>query len=70
MQSKDERTKTLRALGWPADEAKGAVAVEENCILVNRIRGRQYVEEILDHIKGGFREAVHTSHSLKNQLTA
>ncbi|MGO8807452.1 MAG: GTP-binding protein, partial [Candidatus Bathyarchaeia archaeon] len=50
MQSKDERTKTLRALGWEADEAKGAVAVEENCILVNRIRGRQYVEEILDHI--------------------
>jgi elongation factor 2 len=61
MQSRDERTKTLRALGWEADEAKGAVAVEENCILVNRIRGRQYVEEILDHIKGGFREAVHTS---------
>jgi elongation factor 2 len=61
MQSKDERTKTLRALGWPADEAKGAVAVEESNILVNRIRGRQYVEEILDHIKGGFREAVHTS---------
>jgi elongation factor 2 len=61
MQSKDERTKTLRSLGWDADEAKGAVAVEENCILVNRIRGRQYVEEILDHIKGGFREAVHTS---------
>ncbi len=61
MQSRDERTKTLRSLGWEADEAKGAVAVEENCILVNRIRGRQYVEEILDHIKGGFREAVHTS---------
>ena len=38
MQSKDERTKTLRALGWEADEAKGAVAVEENCILVNRIQ--------------------------------
>ena len=61
MQSRDERTKTLRALGWSPDEAKGAVAVEENCILVNRIRGRQYVEEILDHIKTGFREAVHTS---------
>ena len=61
MQSRDERTKTLRALGWSPEEAKGAVAVEENCILVNRIRGRQYVEEILDHIKTGFREAVHTS---------
>jgi elongation factor 2 len=61
MQSKDERTKVLRSLGWATDEAKGAVAVEENCILCNRIRGRQYVEEIIDHIKTGFREAVHTS---------
>ncbi len=61
MQSRDERTKILRSLGWAADEAKGAVAVEENCILCNRIRGRQYVEEIIDHIKTGFREAVHTS---------
>jgi elongation factor 2 len=61
MQSKDERTKQLKALGWDVDDAKGAVAVEENCILCNQIRGRQYVEEILDHIKSGFREAVHTS---------
>jgi len=61
MQSKDERTKILRGLGWSPDDAKGAVAVEENNILVNRIKGRQYVEEILDHIKTGFREAVHTS---------
>jgi elongation factor 2 len=61
MQSKDERTKQLRAMGWDVDDAKGAVAVEENCILCNQIRGRQYVEEILDHIKSGFREAVHTS---------
>ncbi len=61
MQSRDERTKVLKSLGWAPDEAKGAVAVEENCILCNRIRGRQYVEEIIDHIKTGFREAVHTS---------
>ena len=40
MQNKDERTKQLRALGWPPDEAKGAVAVEENNILCNRIRGK------------------------------
>jgi elongation factor 2 len=61
MQSKDERTKLLRAMGWTPEDAKGAVAVEENNILVNRIKGRQYVDEILDHIKTGFREAVHTS---------
>jgi elongation factor 2 len=61
MQNKDERTKVLRSLGWASDEAKGAVCVEESNILCNRIRGRQYVEEVLDHIKTGFREAVHTS---------
>src|SRR3990170_4657094 len=61
MQNRDERTKALKALGWPADDAKGAVSIEENNILVNRIRGRQYVDEIIDHVKTGFREAVHTS---------
>ena len=61
MQSRDERARILKDFGWKPDEAKGAVAVEENCILCNRIRGRQYVEEIIDHIKTGFREAVHTS---------
>jgi elongation factor 2 len=61
MQTRDERTKNLRALGWTPEDAKGFVAIEENNILVNRIKGRQYVDEIMDHIKGGFREAVHTS---------
>jgi elongation factor 2 len=61
MQGRDERTKNLRALGWSPDDAKGAVAVEENNILCNRIKGRQYVDEIIDHIKGGFREAVHAA---------
>jgi elongation factor 2 len=61
MQSKDERTKLLRSMGWSPDDAKGAVAVAENCILVNRIKGRQYVDEVVDHVKTGFYEAVHTS---------
>jgi elongation factor 2 len=61
MQNRDERTKALRALGWAPDDAKGAVAIEENNILCNRIKGRQYVDEIVDHVKTGFREAVHTS---------
>jgi elongation factor 2 len=60
MQNRDERVKNLRALGWTPDDAKGAIAIEENNILVNRIKGRQYVEEIIDHVKSGFREAVHT----------
>jgi elongation factor 2 len=61
MQSKDERVKILKGFGWETDDAKGVVAIEGNNILVNRIKGRQYVEEVMDHIKSGFREATFTS---------
>ena len=61
MQSKDERVKILKGFGWETDDAKGIVAIEGNNILVNRIKGRQYVEEVMDHIKSGFREATFTS---------
>jgi len=62
MQTRDERTKTLRTqFGWDTDDARNAIVIEDTNILVNRIKGRQYVEEVLDHVKSGFREAVHTS---------
>jgi len=61
MQTRDERVKILKGFGWETDDAKGVVAIEGNNILVNRIRGRQYVEEVMDHIKSGFREATFTS---------
>ncbi len=62
MQTRDDRQRTLRTqFQWDTDDARNAIAIEENNILVNRIKGRQYVEEVLDHVKSGFREAVHTS---------
>jgi elongation factor 2 len=61
MQTRDERQKILKGFGWPTDDARNVVAIEGNNILVNRIKGRQYVEEIMDHVKSGFREAVFTS---------
>jgi elongation factor 2 len=61
MQTRDERQKILKGLGWSTDDARNVVAIEGNNLLVNRIKGRQYVEEIMDHIKSGFREAVFTS---------
>lgn len=61
MQTKEERQKTLKGFGWDTDDARNVVAIEETNILVNRIKGRQYVEEIMDHVKSGFREAVFTS---------
>ena len=60
MQTREERQRNLKALGWSTDDARSVIAIEENNILVNRIKGRQYVEEVLDHVKSGFREAVHT----------
>jgi len=60
--SRDERRRVLaQEFGWDTDDARNAVAIEDTNILVNLIKGRQYVEEVLDHIKSGFREAVHTS---------
>jgi elongation factor 2 len=61
MQTRDERVKVLKSFGWSTDDAKGVVAVEGNNILVNRIKGRQYVDEIMDHVRSGFAEAVDTS---------
>jgi elongation factor 2 len=61
MSTREERQKILKGFGWSTDDARNVVAIEENNILVNRIKGRQYVEEIMDHIKSGFREAVFTS---------
>ncbi|MGQ9641446.1 MAG: elongation factor EF-2 [Candidatus Bathycorpusculaceae bacterium] len=61
MQTRDERQKILtKQFGWSTEDARNVIAIEETNILVNRIKGRQYVEEVLDHVKSGFREAVHT----------
>ena len=61
MHTREDRQKTLKAFGWETDDARNAVSIEGNNILVNRIKGRQYVDEIMDHVKSGFREAVTTS---------
>jgi elongation factor 2 len=61
MQTREERQKTLKQFGWSTDDARNVIAIEGTNILVNRIKGRQYVEEIIDHVKSGFREAVYTS---------
>ncbi len=58
MQSRDDRVKLLKSFGWDTDDAKNVVAIEGYNVLVNRIKGRQYVDEVMDHIKSGFREAV------------
>lgn len=60
MQTRDERQKILKGFGWSTEDARNVVAIEGNNILVNRIKGRQYVEEIMDHVKSGFREAMFT----------
>ncbi|MGQ9538950.1 MAG: elongation factor EF-2 [Candidatus Bathycorpusculaceae bacterium] len=61
MQTRDERQKILtKEFGWTTEDARNLIAIEGTNVLVNRIKGRQYVEEILDHVKSGFRDAVIT----------
>ncbi|MBS7614933.1 elongation factor EF-2 [Candidatus Bathyarchaeota archaeon] len=61
MQKRDERQVMLRNFGWTTEDARNVIAIEGINLLVNRIKGKQYVEEIIDHVKSGFREAVHQS---------
>lgn len=61
MQSRDERQKILtKEYGWSTEDARNVIAIEDTNVLVNRIKGRQYVEEVIEHIKAGFRDAVDT----------
>ncbi|MEM3613602.1 MAG: elongation factor EF-2 [Candidatus Bathyarchaeia archaeon] len=61
MQTRDERQKILmKEFGWSTEDARNVIAIEGTNILVNRIKGRQYVEEVLDHVRSGFRDAVAT----------
>lgn len=61
MQTRDERQKILtKEFGWATEDARNVIAIEGANVLVNRIKGRQYVEEVLDHVKSGFREAIYT----------
>jgi elongation factor 2 len=61
MQTRDERQKILmKEFGWSAEDARNVIAIEGTNVLVNRIKGRQYVEEVLDHVRSGFRDAVAT----------
>ncbi|MCX8170921.1 MAG: GTP-binding protein, partial [Candidatus Bathyarchaeota archaeon] len=45
MQKRDERQKILmHDFNWPAEDARNVIAIEGTNILVNRIKGRQFVE--------------------------
>jgi len=62
MQKREERQRMLaRQFGWSTDDARNVIAIEGTNILVNKIKGKQYVEEVLDHMRSGFSEAVHGS---------
>jgi elongation factor 2 len=61
MQPPEERQKALGLLGWSTEDSRNVAAIEESNVLVNRIKGRQYPKEVLDHVKTGFREAMTSS---------
>ncbi|MEM1556918.1 MAG: elongation factor EF-2 [Candidatus Bathyarchaeia archaeon] len=59
MQKRDERQRILmQEFGWSAEDARNVIAIEGTNVLVNRIKGRQFVEDVIEHIKAAFRDAV------------
>ncbi len=57
-QSKNERAKVLRELGWETRPAKNVLAIEGENILVNVTKGIQYLREIEEYIGDAFRNAM------------
>ncbi|MEM2320810.1 MAG: elongation factor EF-2 [Candidatus Bathyarchaeia archaeon] len=61
MQKRDERQRILmHEFGWPAEDARNVIAIEGTNVLVNRIKGRQFVEDVIEHVKAAFRDAVNS----------
>jgi len=57
----DRRTmaKILRDLGWDAEESRNIWAIDEHgCILVDRTKGVQYLNEVKDYVVSGFSYAM------------
>lgn len=57
-QSRNERAKKLRELGWETRPAKNVMSVKGQNILVNVTKGIQYLREIEEYIAEAFEEAV------------
>jgi len=51
--------KMLRDLGWDTDESKNVWSIDEHgCVLVDRTKGVQYLNEVKDYVISGFTYAV------------
>jgi elongation factor 2 len=62
MQSRDERNQILqKQYHWPTEDSRNVIAVEDTNLLLNKVKGRQYVEEVIEQVKAGFRDAVNDS---------
>jgi elongation factor 2 len=62
MQTREERQQTLqKQFNWPTEDARNVIAIEDTNILINKVKGRQYVDEIIEQVKAGFRDAVNDS---------
>jgi elongation factor 2 len=62
MQTREERQQTLqKTFNWPTEDARNVIAIEDTNILINKVKGRQYVDEIIEQVKAGFRDAVNDS---------
>lgn len=53
------KTKILRDAGWNADDARNILSIDQHgCVLVDRTKGVQYLNEAIDYIISGFISAM------------
>lgn len=53
------KTKILRDAGWSAEDARNVLSIDQHgCILVDRTKGVQYLNEAIDYIVSGFLSAM------------
>ncbi len=57
-QSKNERAKKLRELGWETRPAKNVLSIQGNNILVDTTKGIQYLREIEEYMADAFQNAM------------
>jgi len=60
----------LQQLGLSKDESKDVMLIYNHCLLLDTTKGLQYINEAMEHIKTGFREAIDNGPLAKEPVAA
>lgn len=65
-----ELIKKLQELGLSKDDSKDVMMIYNHCLLLDITKGLQYINEAMEHIKTGFREAIENGPLAKEPVAA